>query len=197
MQANGKLYQTDTMKILYIPIFFLIIAAACKSKSNYRKAADEIAANSQGTTNMNAGKRNYSLYIPEGWTSEHRNAYGVDCYFILAPKTATDPNTNINVVTEYMQNLGLDEYKARTIESIKKAIPSASILAQGDINANGLKGGWYSYSMVPQGIEATLVCYIFPQDSVAYIITAGTQTKDASRYRSTFDSVARSFKFVD
>jgi hypothetical protein len=94
-----------------------------------------------------------------------------------------------------MQNLSLNEFKAKTIESVKHSIPSASILAEGEIEANGLKGSWYSYSMEPQNIKATLVSYIYPKNGVAYTITAGTQTKDAARYRSTFDSVARSLKF--
>jgi hypothetical protein len=50
--------------------------------------------------------------------------------------------------------------------------------------------------MEPQGIRATLVSYIFPKDGVAYVLTAGTQTKDAENYRGTFDKVAKSFKFI-
>ena len=146
---------------------------------------------------MNVGKQNYHLYIPEGWTTEHRTAYGVDYYYLLAPKTAEDPNTSINVITEDMQNLSLDEFRDKTIESVKGAIPSASNFTEGGLIANGLAGKWYSYTMEPQGIKATLVCYIFPKEGIAYSITAGTQTKNVSHYRTLFDSVARSFRFVE
>ena len=131
------------MKIVYIP-FLLVLLTACREKSKYRKAADEIAANVTDAKNMNAGKENYTIDVPNGWTTEHRSAYGVDYYFLLPPKTEKDPNTNINVITEYMQNLSLDDYRKKTIESVKKSIPGASILGQGDITADGLKGGWYS-----------------------------------------------------
>lgn len=183
------------MRISCLSLFLLIILISCNNKSKYRKAADEIAANAPAPTNMNSGKDQYSLYIPVGWTTEHRLVYGVNYYFLSAPKTPDDPNTNINVASEYMQNLSLEEYRQKTIESIQKAIPSATILAQGDFTSEYLKGVWYSYAMAPQGIKATLVCYIFPKGGVAYIITAGTQTKDAIRYRGLFDSIARSFKF--
>ena len=183
------------MRISVIFFFLLILAVSCNNKSKYRKAADEIAANAPTTKNMNVGSENYSLYVPDGWTTAHRSAYGVNYYFISAPKTSDDPNTNINVATEYMQNLGLEEYLEKTISSVQKAIPSAKILSRGDIAAGDLKGAWYSYSMEPQGIEATLVCYIFPKDGIAYNITAGTQTKDAARYRKLFDTVAKSLKF--
>jgi hypothetical protein len=185
------------MKISIVSFFLLLLAASCDGQSKYRKAADEIAANAPSAKNMNVGKDNYSLYIPAGWDTARQRAYGVDYYFIFAPKTQDDPNTNINVQTEYMQNLSLEEYRRLTIKSVEKGIPSSVMLAQGDITANGLKGAWYSYSLGPQDIEATLVSYIFPKNGVAYIITAGTQTKDAARYRSLFDSVAKSLKFTD
>jgi hypothetical protein len=180
------------MRIFFISLIVLCSAMACKSK--YQKAADEIVANAK-PSNMNAGKAKYKMKIPDGWTTEQRNDYGVDYYFLRAPKTADDPNTSINVATEFMQNLSLEDYLTATIRSVKKAIPSAIILGQGEIVANGVKGCWYSYNMEPQGIKASLIAYIFPKNGVAYIITAGTQTKDIAKYSSTFDSVAKSFRF--
>ncbi len=182
------------MKITRI-LILIITLSACNNESKYRKAADDIAKNVPEPTNMNVGKEKYTLDIPAGWTTKNQTAYGIEYYFLLAPKTKDDPNTNINVVSEDMQNLSLDEYTEKAIQSIKKSIPSAMILQHGDIIANDLKGIWYSYTMQPQGIDVTLVGYIFPKNGVAYIISAGTQTKDAARYRSTFDLVAKSLKF--
>jgi hypothetical protein len=180
---------------IFLCSFVILTAWDCRSKN--RKAADEISAKMAESTNMNVGKQNYSLYIPEGWTTEYRTVYGIDYYYLLAPKTEQDPNTSINVITEYMQNFSLSEFRDRTIESVKMAIPSASNFTQGFLTANGLAGSWYSYTMEPQGIKATLVCYIFPKDGIAYSITAGTSTKNATHYRRLFDSVARSFRFLE
>lgn len=120
----------------------------------------------------------------------------INYYFLGAPKTEDDPNTNINVITERMQNLSLETFRERTIESLKRTIPSVTILAEGYIEANGIKGAWYSYTMEPQGIQASLVSYIFPKNNTAYVVTGGTQLKDAARYRSTFDKTAKSIKIV-
>lgn len=185
------------MKIRTIPVFLLVALTACNYKSNYRKAAEDIVEKIPDTRNLNVGSRNYSLDVPAGWATEHRQEHGIDYYFLFAPKTEADPNTNINVITERMQNLSLEVFVKKTIEQVKRSIPSAVILDQGEVEANNLKGVWYSYRMEPRGIKATLVSYIFPKDGVAYIITAGTQTKDADGYRSTFDAVARSFKLND
>ena len=185
------------MRNTFISIFILLLAVSCNTKSKYRKAADEIAANVPSAKNMNAGKENYHLYVPNGWTTTQRTVYGVDYYFLSAPKTQDDPNTNINVTTEHMQSLSLAEYREKSIESIQKAIPSAELLSRGDISAGDLKGAWYSCYLEPQGIKSKLVCYIFPKNGIAYIITAGTQAKDAARYSSLFDSVAKSMTFVN
>ncbi|NSL89252.1 hypothetical protein ECE50_020590 [Chitinophaga sp. Mgbs1] len=135
------------------------------------------------------------MYVPAGWTTHREQHYGIDYYFLSAPKTQEDPNTNINVITESMRHLTLEEFTRKAQEGLLRAIPSAIIHNQGNITANGVNGAWYKYSMTPRGIDVTLIAYIFPKDSVAYIITAGTQTKDADNYRQTFDKVARSFKF--
>jgi hypothetical protein len=183
------------MRLILISIILFWGATACKNK--YQKAADELAANAPAPINMNAGKEKYTVQIPNGWTTKNRLAYGIEYYFLLAPKTADDPNTTINIISEFMQNLSLDDYLAGTIQSIKKSIPSAAVVGQGEIVATGLKGAWYTYNMEVQGIETTIVSYLFPKNGVAYIITAGTQPKDAQKYRKTFDQVAESFKFAE
>lgn len=179
--------------ICHIPFFLLVILLACKS--NYRKAADEIFKRSPEPTNMNVGKHNYALDVPEGWATAYRTYGGVNYYFLNAPQSKADPNTNVNVITENMQNLSLDIFKAKSIESLKRTIPTATIQAEGEIEANGLNGSWYSYTMEQSGIKASIVSYIFPKDGIAYVITAGTQLEDASRYRKTFDAIAKSLKF--
>jgi hypothetical protein len=169
--------------------------SACKSKN--RKAMDEIAERIPEPVNMNVGKENYTIDVPEGWTTAYSTYSGVNYYTMGAPKTEDDPNTNINVITESLHNLSLDDYREKAIEGLTNAIPSANILQRGYITTtDGLKGGWYQYTMAPAGVEANLVSYIFPKNNIAYIVTAGTQSKDGARYRSTFDRIATSIRIV-
>jgi hypothetical protein len=185
-------------KLLYTVCLLMVMMVGCKTKNE--KAAEEIwdgggFNNKAKVKNLNASTNNYSVYLPKGWTTKHRNYRGVNIFYLLAPQTAQDPNTSINILTEYMQHYSLQVYLSKTIAAVKKAVPSAVITGQGNITANGINGSWYSYTMQPQGIQASVVSYIFPKNGVAYAITGGTLPKYAARYRSTFDSVARSLKF--
>jgi hypothetical protein len=119
------------MKTSLLCSFFLAMIFSCITKSRYQKTADEIAAKMPPSHNMNVGKEKYNLYVPTGWTTKHQTAYGMDFYYLLAPKTADNPNTNINVMTEYMQNLSLQEYLQKGIESVVQGIPSSQILGRG------------------------------------------------------------------
>jgi hypothetical protein len=180
-------------KISYTSILLLIVFIACKNNPNSKEAIREKLLDAP---NMNAGKENYTIDAPEGWTTEYKTYNGVNYYILNAPKTKDDPNTCMNVVTEDMHNLSLDVYLQKTIESLMRIIPSVSILEQGDLEANGIKGGWYSYTMEVEGVTSSVVAYIIPKNGIAYIISAGTQVKDAARYRNLFDATAKTLKVV-
>jgi hypothetical protein len=184
-----------TNKWLAIIFMFVFSTAACQNR--YGKAADELRDRSPEPQNMNVGVQNYTTYIPDGWTTAKKSYGGIDYYFIAAPKTETDPNTNVNIITEKMQNLSLDAYKEGAIKSLKKAIPNAVIMDEGNIEAYNINGHWYSYAFEQSGIKASIVSYIIPKDGIAYIISGGTRPELADHYRSTFDSIARSFKFSE
>lgn len=184
------------MKNLVLLSLFFVMTACNNNKSKYAKAADEIAAQLPPENgHMNAGKEHYTVDVPAGWTTNHKTAYGVDYYFLLAPKTQDDPNTSVNIVSESMRHLHLGDYTTATIASIKKAIPSANITGQGLMVVDGIEITWFSYTMEVQNIPAAIVTYIIPKNDVAYILTGGTQTKDAQRYRKVFDAVVQSFRF--
>ena len=183
------------MRGVYKYMLLLAIFTACKSRRE--KAVDELLSKAGPMgPDVDAHRLDYILYVPDGWTTRRQLAYDVNYYFLNPPKT-NDAPADINLVTVNMQNVPLQEFREKMIESLKAATPDASDFEEGNVIANGREGVWYSYTMSPQGMNASFVCYIFPKDGVAYMITAGTFPEYASRYRSLFDSVARSLKFVE
>lgn len=180
----------------HIVFALALITASCSESGKRPSKISEIDLSKVSTKNMNAGKEAYDLYIPENWQSERKTLNGVQYHFLFAPKTAEDPNTQVNIVSERMQGLSLYDYRQQSMESILKMIPGATMLINGQIETADTKGMWYSYRLQTDNTDATLVCYIIPRNGVAYSLTAGTQTKDAYRYRPLFDSIARSFRFL-
>jgi hypothetical protein len=73
------------MRLFLVAIAILMGITCCKSK--YKKAADEIVANSPAPKNVNVGNEKYSLSIPANWTTEFADAYGIHYYYLRAPKT--------------------------------------------------------------------------------------------------------------
>ncbi|WP_341841201.1 PsbP-related protein [Chitinophaga caseinilytica] len=184
------------MKKLLSIIILIATASACNNnKSRNLKAAEEIFDKVPSTENMNAGKHHYTVFIPDGWITSRQTYQGVEYYFVTAPKTPDDPNTNVNVISENMRGMDLDKFFTGAMVSLRQAIPSAEILDEGDVTAHGIEGRWYIYTMEPQGVKAKLISYIFPKEGVAYILTAGTQPQDFDRHKPTFDKIAKSLKF--
>ena len=82
------------MKRAYLYFFLLVILIACDARSKHKKAAEEIAAKMTGTKGLNVGKQNYHLYIPDGWTTEHRSAYGIDYLWRVKSRLGNDSGSS-------------------------------------------------------------------------------------------------------
>lgn len=175
-------------------LFMLLSLYSChNNKSTADEVFDKLPANKE---NLNVGDQDYTLYVPENWTTKHTTYRGVNYYFLMAPHVPGDFNTNVNVVTENMHDDDLTTYETNTIATMLRVMPTAKITDKGgEIEANGIKGTWFAYSMTQDGTPLNLVCYIFPVNKVAYIITATTTPALAQNYRGTFDKIARSLKW--
>jgi hypothetical protein len=177
-------------------IIFALLFFACKNKTQSERAIEELGKNLPPITNMNAGKEKYTVFIPQGWTTKHTSNNGIEYYHIIAPRTKANLNTSVNIITEDMQQLSMEDFTVASMQSIRNYIPSAVIQTRGSIKANNLIGNWFTYTMEHQGLKASLVCYIFEKKGVAYIITAGTHPPLAAKYRPLFDKIASSLTFA-
>lgn len=173
-------------------LLILTLAFACNNNQQ-PKTLDDIL-NSVDKTNLNKGSQNFHLDTPEGWKSEWRTAQGVDFYYMYSPQTSEVPNPNINIVTESMQGTSLKTYLSHSLSFVAHLYPGAKVVAEGDIEANGVHGGWYNIKMEFQGTKGDLMAYVFPSNGVAYVITALCPPNKKSKYRLIFDKVAKSFK---
>lgn len=176
-----------------VGLLVLTLALACNTKKQ-PKTAEEVLS-SINKTNLNKGSQDYHLDTPEGWTTEHKTIQGINYYYLIAPNTGDVPSPNINLLTESMQGVSLKEYIKKSLSSLKQVLPTSEVKANGDIEANGIEGAWYNYTMEMQGVKADLMAYVFPKDGIAYVITGICPPAKAGKYRPIFDSVAKSLKF--
>ncbi|WP_343691601.1 hypothetical protein [Chitinophaga sp.] len=175
-----------------VGLLFLTLALACNTKKQ-PKTADEVLS-SVNKTNLNKGRQDFHLDTPEGWTTDRKTVQGIDYYYIIAPNTGEVPGTNINMVSESMQGITLKEYITKSMSTLKRLLPTSEIIANGDIEVNGIQGVWYNYTMEMQGVKADLMAYVLPKDGIAYVITGTCPPGKKGKYRPIFDAVAKSFK---
>ena len=181
---------------LFAATSFLLLVTSCKTETKTKdKSPDEILNEVSKLKTINVGNDNYIVNIPTDWTTKDTTLNGVSFYFLLAPKTDNDFNTNMNILNESMQGESFDDYKKKSIETMKKQMPSLKFLDNGDIEASNINGSWLHYKMEQSGLKIEIISYTFPKDGIAYIITATTKEGELDKYRNTFDAVAKSFRF--
>lgn len=178
----------------------LLFATSCKTDNKKLNKDDakpmtneEILEKASTSKNINVGDKVYLVDIPNGWTTKDTSINNLKFYFLVAPTSDADFRTNINIINESMQGISFDEYKKKTIESMKHYMPNVEILESGDMKASDLAGSWFHYNLTQSGIKLGIINYTFPKDGIAYIITATTKAENLDKYRITFDAVAKSF----
>jgi hypothetical protein len=173
-------------------LLVLTFAFACNNNKQPKTAEDVLS--SINKTNLNKGSEDFHLDTPEGWTTDKKTIQGINYYYIISPQTGDVPNPNINLVTESMQGVSLETYITKSLSSLEQILPGSKIVANGDIEANGVKGAWYNYTMEMQGVKADLMAYVYPAGGIAYVITGICTPGKKAKYRPIFDAVAKSFK---
>ena len=180
--------------LVITPLLFFFYS--CISQSKEKTLEERII--DIGTKNMNEGKSKYSIFVPENWTTEQKKIGGIDYYFLLAPKTKEDPNTNVNIITENMRDMDLYTFRKGAIKSLLKTIPSVNITDTGSIRSDtGLLGVWYTYTFSEEDTEAKLKSFFYSKDRIAYVITAGTIKQNFDKYLELIDKIGSSFKFEE
>lgn len=183
------------MKVYFLRLLYiLLILTACKAKT--KNTPEDFLNKLTNKQNFNVGKHKYTVNVPDGWTTKNSTHSGIDYFFLIAPRTEPNSNTSINFITENMAGFDLDTYTSLAKKNLKNDIPSVNFLESGSLN-NGTQSNWYSYTFTFDQNEVFCLTYIFAKDGIAYVMTNATHKKDSSLYRSTFEEVAKSFRFED
>jgi hypothetical protein len=208
------------MKRFSILITALFLLGACKGKSGHktdasdiqfkvdtsqirhmdslnameRRTDSELLRKADSTPGINVGAGNFDIRTPAGWQRMDTLMGNIKAVMLSTPSPSIRFRTNINVVSESMHGLTLDQYEQLTINNMAKYIQQFALVGQGERAIGDLHARWLHYSQSPQGLDLENICYIIPDKGIAYIITCSALKGHLLQSRGAFEQAITSFR---
>jgi len=107
------------------------------------------------------------LFAGAGWSMEIADGWVINAGFLFAP---SGNGSNINVVTESMQGMSLDDYIDANLDALASMLEDVELIADEDIHINGKDGVFLAYASDFLGVH-TMYQFILEVDGTAYVIT--------------------------
>lgn len=182
------------MKYLYVVLAAgSFMLAGCQPKTP--KTADQILEEGGKNPAINAGTGKYSFTIPEGWRRMDTTMQNIRFTYLFAPvENNASFHPNINIGTEDMRGLSLDEYFDKNVSSLGQYMENfaAGTASARATNGNKLKIQEYTHTM--NGIDMDVTMAVIPKDGIAYVVTITTPKGHRADYQKEFDEVVNSFR---
>jgi hypothetical protein len=142
--------------------------------------------------------KSYSIKFPKGWEiDEQEEKLWVS---VLIPRETTDDQLrfriNINIIESTKTGgLSLEQHYQKTLDILSKSLSEFQVHEEGRSIIEGIITKWYIYSYKIGPLDVKSLQYIFLKGRRIYSITCGAGVDEFDQYRSTFEEVAKSFKF--
>jgi hypothetical protein len=140
----------------------------------------------------------FDIKTPAGWERLVKNYMGHDIVIIRSPKEDANDNfmENVNVVTDKVGNVDLDNYVNLNIENMEKGLTS---FQKGEVTTRNINGNEFrvlAYSQVSAGVPIDADVYFTIRDGRAYAITCSAKGGNKGSYNAKFDEIVSSFKIL-
>ena len=159
-----------------------------------RRRDSELLRKADSTPGINEGAANFDIRTPVGWQRTDTLMGKIKAVLLSTPSPSIRFRTNINVVTESMHGLTLDQYEQLTINNMAKYIQQFALVGQGERTIGDMHSRWLHYSQSPEGLDLENICYIIPDKGVAYIITCSALKGHLLQSRGAFEQAITSFR---
>lgn len=169
----------------------LFFASCNNGKKQY--TVKELLDKASQNPNLNAGAGNYSIDAPAGWRKSDTSINTIHVTFIFGPSDDNGFRENMNVVSESMQGLSVDDYFDRTAASMGNYLQNFSVGSKGEKNIDGIHGKWMQYVQRINGFDLDAILYIIPSNGVAYLITCSALKGRLDSYKAKFDQAVQTF----
>jgi hypothetical protein len=181
--------------LLVLANFFIVATFLISCNRLSKKTADAQAIKELSKDpGINACAGTFSIGAPHGWKNYDTTISGVRFRLIMAPRdggVAVTPN--MNILTEKMNGLTLDEYFEAARKGALKMHGFMEI-GTGRKDLHGIQGKWLQYSFVSRGgTKMESIFTVFAADDISYDVTMLTGFGEMSRFKPSFDSALNSF----
>jgi hypothetical protein len=180
-------------RLLLSMLLFATFFIACNRLSKKTADAQAIKELSKDP-GINAGAGTFSIGAPPGWKNYDTTISGVRFRLIMAPPDGDVAVTpNMNILTEKMNGLTLDEYFEAARKGALK-MHGFTEIGTGRKDLHGIEGKWLQYSFVSRGgTKMESIFTVFAADDISYDVTMLTGLGEMSRFKPSFDTALNSF----
>lgn len=182
--------------VLLIAPLMILLAISCKNEPEKPKTTEELLDIASKAPGINAGTENYTISLPDQWTSKDTVINDIKFHFIFPPAEEGAFRVNVNIINEAMSGLSLEQYKQATIKNMTSLMQDFNLKEQGNFSTSDEKGAFMRYTIRQNNMDLEGILYIIPHNGIAYLMT-GMAANDLDKYKATFDKIAQSFKFKD
>jgi hypothetical protein len=155
---------------------------------------EQLLKQASSSPGINAGAGNFEIRTPAGWQRSDTSLNGIQATLLLNASSDPGFRTNVNVVSETMHDLSLDNYAGQTIVNMSKYLQGFALVGKGERVIGGIHARWIEYTQRPSGFALANICYIIPYKGIAYIITCSSLQAQLEENRPVFDQAVNSFR---
>lgn len=182
---------------LALALMTVCFSTALAAGKNSRKT-NSIPPTSSATRFVDKG-RGFSIALPTGWQQD-KDAYGTVVMALSQKEGKSDTfQENINVVVEALSGkMSSKEYFDASQTAIKKVFHDQSFRLEKSGKERLANNDFYWSVYVhktQKGALAKVLQYVTVKDLRAYIITCSASPDRFNKYKPTFDSSLKSFRF--
>jgi len=158
-----------------------------------RRSDSMLLQNANHTPGINAGAGHFSIGVPRGWRRVDTLLGNIRALVLDTASAISGFRTNINVVSDSLRGMSVDEYQNGTISSLAQYLPHFSLIGKGERTIGGRAARWLHYSQDRDGTILENICYIIPDNGIAYILTCSALKSRLLQNRSAFEQAVTSF----
>ncbi len=168
-----------------ITLFAVTLFSSCRHVTHAATAPPKF--NASLALNMD----NFSIALPTGWKYTSRQLKGHDILFLVGPN-GDDFSPNMNVISEYVQNITLDSYvDISNAILVKKHM---TLDGGGKLIINGDTARYTTSNFVYYGKKIANRTYFIVKNGVAYVLTGMCLATQKESYRPFFDATVQTFR---